>query len=289
MMKIFMSFTFLVSALITSSTFSNSIELLWEIKDLANPESVVYDDRTDTVFVSNQNYSGKDGEASIGKLSIEGVVLNKEWVKGLNEPKGIAISGDRLFVSDVKSLVEISIEEERIIKRYEAKGANALNDVVINEQGEVFVSDMFNSSIYKLEKDGQLKLWLESPELENPNGLLIVKNNLIISAWGSFNNKKPLTASQGNLIQVNMKDKSIKNLTNKALGNLDGIQVYKNGQYLVSDWVTGDIYLSNETYDFKRILNLEQSSGDIAFIQEEELLLIPMAKQGKVLAYKIIR
>ena len=148
---------------------------------------------------------------------------------------------------------------------------------------------MFNSSIYKLDTKKDFKVWLVSPMLENPNGLLIKDDKLLVSAWGRFDNKKPLTAKKGHLIQVSMKTQKIIKLTSTALGNLDGIQEFSDNQLIVSDWVSGNIFQSDKNYNFKKIIDLEQSAGDIAFITDKNLLLIPMAKQGKILAYKLER
>lgn len=281
--------TYFIVSLLPLQAYSASWKLAWEIKNLPNPESVVFDNNRETIYVSNQSYGGKPGSGSIGKLSLTGKIINKEWVKGLTEPKGIAIKGNSLFVSDITSLIEIDINAGKIIKKYKAEGSNFLNDVAIDSDGNVFVSDMFNSSIYKLDTKKNFKVWLASPMLENPNGLLIKNDNLLISAWGRFDNKKPLTAKKGHLIQVSLKTQKIIKLTSTALGNLDGIQNFSDNKLIISDWVSGNIFQSDKSYEFKKIIDLEQSTGDIAYIKDKNLLLIPMAKQEKVLAYKLER
>ncbi len=96
-----------------------------------------------------------------------------------------------------------------------------------------------------------------------------------------------MTAKQGSLISVALIDKKISKLTVNPVGNLDGIQMFQKSNFLISDWITGDIYYVDEKFHFQKILDLEQSVGDIAFIEDKGLLLIPFAKQGKVVAYKL--
>lgn len=262
-------------------------ERIWESSDLPSPESIVFDQKRDVLYVSLQAYGAKPGSGSIGKLSPEGKIISKVWVSGLTEPKGMVLFEGKLFVSDVKELIEVDIESGKIVKKYQAPGPNFLNDVAINAEGEIFVSDMFNSSIYKLDKERKFSLWLESPALENPNGLLVQGDNLLVASWGSFSNQKPLTAKKGNIISVSMASKKITRLTSSPVGNLDGIQAYQQNKLLVSDWVDGSVTYIDEKFSSQLILKLEQSVGDIAWLEEKGILLVPLAKQGKIVAFKL--
>ncbi len=102
---------------------------------------------------------------------------------GLNASKGLALStsGDRLFVSDVDTPVEIDVGQGRIARRYPAPGARFLNDVAVDRGGRVYVSDSSaeNSAIYRLD-GGTLRRWIESPSVTRPNGLLAEENGLLI-------------------------------------------------------------------------------------------------------------
>ncbi|WP_025821103.1 hypothetical protein [Shewanella marina] len=272
------------SLIIISVTNASTWELAWKTNNLPNPESVVYDSTRNILFISNQAYAGKNGEASIGQLTLNGAVIATNWVTGLDEPKGIAIAGDTLYVSDKTFLVKIDIPSGKIIKRYIGKGAKALNDVAIDPHGNVYVSDMFNSAIYKLDTKDNFELWLDSPKLENPNGLLIEGNDIYISAWGSFNDENPLEAPYGNLLKVSLKDKQIKKITKQALGNLDGIQRYKK-DFLLSDWKAGKIFTITPSGKVTEIIKTERSAGDIEYLKQQDMIIIPMALQGEILAY----
>ena len=73
-----------------------------------------------------------------------------EWVKGLNAPKGLVLSGDKLYVSDVDQLVEIDVNSGAVTNSFNAEGAQFLNDTAVDADGRVFVSDMLTDSIYVL-------------------------------------------------------------------------------------------------------------------------------------------
>ena len=71
------------------------ISELWESPaDLKNPESVVYASKQDVLFVSNIDGKPdqKDQNGFISKVSpTNGSIIELDWIKGLNTPKGMAI------------------------------------------------------------------------------------------------------------------------------------------------------------------------------------------------------
>ena len=161
------------------------LELAWETRGFNNPESVIYDASSDILFVSNVNGSPveKDGNGYISKILLDGTMLKKQWVVGLNAPKGLAIHEGTLYVSDIDTLVAIDIASGTINNSYQVDDAKFLNDVSVNKDGKVFVTDMVLNRIHCL-CDDQFNIWLESPKLENPNGLHVEGDNLILGAWG---------------------------------------------------------------------------------------------------------
>ena len=110
---------------------------------LKTPESILYDEARDVLYVSNINGSpmGKDGNGFISKLSTGGEILDLEWVTGLNAPKGAGIAGGTLYVTDIDELVEIDIEAGVVVQRYAAPGAIFLNDLAVDRKGNVYISD----------------------------------------------------------------------------------------------------------------------------------------------------
>ncbi len=133
------------------------VNKLWETpNDLKNPESVAFAPKQNVLFVSNVNGKPtlKDQNGFISKVSpSNGSIIELNWVTGLNAPKGIAISNNnsRLYVSDLTDLVEIDIDNGKIIKRFNAPGSAFLNDVVSDNQGNIYVSDTITNTIYKLD------------------------------------------------------------------------------------------------------------------------------------------
>lgn len=155
-------------------------KLVWETDGFAGPESVVLDDGAGVLYLSNVN--GKPNEANgkgyISKLSRDGEILEKEWVSGLNAPKGLGFRDGTLYAADINQVAEIDIKTGKVLRTHDAPGATFLNDVTVHNDGRVFISDMLDNQIWVLE-DGTLSLWLDSKKLDHPNGLLAEKDRLV--------------------------------------------------------------------------------------------------------------
>ena len=73
----------------------------------------------------------------------------------------------------------------------------------------------------------------------------------------------------------------------KPIGNLDGLEPLDATGYLVTDWVAGALYRIDVSGRADLWLDLNQGSADIGYVPAEHLLLIPMMKDDKLVAYRI--
>ena len=264
-----------------------TLEQLWETGGLNNPESVVYDGKSGAIYVSNVNGAAgdKNGNGYISRLSLDGKVLDQEWVKGLNAPKGLALSGGKLYTADIDTLVEIDIATAAITHRYQVADAKFLNDVAAAPNGDIYVSDMSMNRIHLLH-GGKFSIWLETPDLLNPNGVLVQGNHLIVGAWGVMTDDSS-TKVPGHLLKISFRDKAIKNIgAGLPIGNLDGVEAYHDG-FLVTDWMAGKFLHIDMTGKTTVLLVLKPGSADHAYVQDQNLVLIPMMQDNKLIAYKL--
>ena len=172
--------------------------------------------------------------------------------------------------------------------RYQVADAKFLNDVAASPAGEIFVSDMAANRIHVL-KDGQFSIWLESPDLESPNGLLVQGDNLILGAWGVMTEGFS-TVVPGHLKSISLKDKTITSLGDGSpIGNLDGVEADLDGDFYVTDWMNGKLFRITATGQAELLLRLEQGMADHEFLPDRNMLFIPMMNNNKLLAYRINR
>jgi len=278
----------LTATLIAFSTAASAPKLLWETKGLAQPESVVEDPATGVIYVSNINGAvmQKDGNGFISRLTADGKMLGRQWVKGLNSPTGLALHDRTLYAADVDQLIEINAASGEILKRYDAKGAVFLNDVVVDDDGIVYVSDTPMNTIWRL-KDGSFEPWLANDALNGPNGLLIQGNTLIVASLGkvqSQGQKKEL----GTLLAVSLDDQKVSKVgKGELIGNLDGLQAIQPGVYLVTDWAQGALYRVDAKGKVDELIDLNQGSADLSYLPGKKMLLIPMMLDNSLVAYRL--
>ena len=261
---------------------------VWEATGFKGPESAVHDAAREVLYISNVNGEGtaKDENGFISKIGLDGTVLEEQWITGLDAPKGMALHGDRLYVSDIDRLVEIDITAGAVLNRYPAPGAKFLNDVAADEAGRVYVSDMLDNAIYRL-ADGDFGLWLQDTALDSPNGLFVKGDQLLVAAWGILS-EGFATKSLGHLKSVSLTSKDVASLGDGTpVGNLDGLEADGKGKYLVTDWMAGGLFLIDSSGKSDLLMDLGQGSADIEFIEGQQLVIIPMMMDGKVTAYQV--
>jgi hypothetical protein len=274
----------LASSILGPSTAS-AATLLWEVKGMQQPDSVVQDPATDLIYVSNiaGAIMQKDGNGFIAKLQPDGTVVDRKWIKGLNAPTGLALHDRTLYVADVDELVEINAASGEIIERHEADGAILLKDVAVDPDGTVYVSDTPMNTIWRL-KDGVFEPWLTNDDLDGPNGLLVQDGKLIVASFGKLPEQgKP---ELGGLFSIDLKDQSISKVAD-GIGNLDGLQVLKPGSYLVTDWGAGGLYRVAAKGKAERLIKLNKGSADFAYFPDQKMVMVPIMLSNVLVAYTL--
>lgn len=260
---------------------------LWETSGLKTPESALPVPAEGFAYVSNigGQPTEKDGNGFISKVSLaDGKIIELEWAKGMDAPKGLALAKGKLYTADIDKLVEIDAKSGKIVASYDAPGAKFLNDVAADRQGRIYVSDSGTSSIWRL-ADGKLEKWMDGPALKYPNGLLVQGDKLIVAAWGPP--REDGTSAPANMLEVSIPDKTVRDLGDgKPIGNLDGLEPH-NDAFLVTDWMAGALYRIDRTGRAELLLELSPGSADIGYVPAQRLLLIPMMKDDKLVAYKV--
>ena len=277
----------LILSILPATLQAEELVKVWETAGLSNPESVIYDPATETLYVSNVNGAAdaKDGNGFISRVSPSGEMLESNWVAGLDAPKGLNLHNGRLYVADIDRLVEIDIAGAAISNTWTDTTAKFLNDVTVADDGRVFVSDMVTNRIHVLD-NGSFSVWLEDAGLENPNGLHAESGQLIVGAWGVMTDGFA-TAVPGHLKTVNLEDKTIRSLgSGEPVGNLDGVEA-AGSDFYVTDWMAGKLYRIDRAGNATLLLELEQGMADHEYLENDSMLLLPMMNNNTLLAYRV--
>ena len=257
-------------------TMAPGIYKKWEIRNRLNyPESVVWDQKNNVLYTSNFLNNGRE---YLSKISMDGEIIETEWVKGLKSPTALFILNDSLLVVERNKIVVVDIMSATIKRRKQVEGALFLNDIVASSDGKkIFISDSEANKIYILEK-GNIEVFLENELIVNPNAI-------------TLNDDKLLVGCKGAVFEVDIKTKQV-NLVTKLYPNtiIDGIQVAEDNSVLISDF-KGVMYLKQGAASLKVIINASGKSinfSDFIYIKEKQMIIVPGLYSNCICAYKIL-
>lgn len=278
-MKNFLNiFVFILSLI--STAHASGMEKLWETSGFSMPESIVTSENDDWIYVSNVN---ADKKGFISRLSKDGKVDSYKWIAGLNNPAGLALFDNKLYVGDSTQVHIIDVKKAKLLKSISSKEAKALNDVTISKQGQVFVSDIATGKVFTIKED-KLVVWFESAEIKHPNGLFVQDNHLFIADFASKLSHDLKVDDYGSIYKVSLFTKSFRKIpSSHHLGGLDGL-VSLNNTLLVSSNPTGELFIIT---DKERVLikSFEKGLADISI--SEETLFAPFIFSGKISSYSL--
>ena len=275
MKKVIGSLALVIVVFVSASAQKATVQKLWTTDTILKiPESVLVDDKENCIWVSNIDgaSNGKDGKGSISKLSKTGTPINLEWITGLNAPKGMAKFKQELYVADLTELVVIDIKKATIIKRVPIEGSVFLNDVTVNSKGAVFVSDSRTGKVHRYENNTTT---IEVENLQGPNGLLSIEDQLLILDRGSLLSVTPSGA--------------ISKIMDGMDPSTDGIERVAPNQYLVSCW-NGIVYYVVAGAQKITLFDTRSekiNSADIGYDAKKKIIYVPTFLKNNVVAYQL--
>ena len=278
----FMKKIFLLTAsiFITAFFFQNAIaqhELikLWQTDSVLKvPESVLFNAANDFLYVSNIDGDpwAKDGKGSIGKIGLDGKIIKVDWVSGLNAPKGMGLYKNKLYAADVDNVVVIDVAKETIIKYIPVEGATGLNDITVDANGIVYVSDSKLGKVHRIEND---KASLYAEGLTGANGVLAVGKDVYVLASGTLFKISP--------------DKKITKIATGMDPGTDGLEQVKENEFLVSVW-NGIIYYVKADGSVEKLLDTQaqkSNTADIGYDAKNKIVYVPTFFKNSVAAYQL--
>jgi sugar lactone lactonase YvrE len=262
----------------------------WTLGGFAHPESVDLDLAHGVLYVTSIGGGplDKDGNGFISKVSKNGKMLEEKWITGLNGPKGIVMSGFKMFVTDIDQLIEIDTRTGKIVSKYDAAGAKFLNDPAIDAQGNVYVSDIAKSTIWQL-KDGKMAIWYDKPGLQNPNGLRVIRGDkLLVAGFGTGMHDDGSMDTKGNLFTIDLKTKELKNLGDgRGIGALDGLERNGRDGFYATDFNAGALYDIHKDGSFETLLDLKAGSADMDQFNNGHTVVIPQMLENEIEGYSV--
>lgn len=261
----------------------NNHVVMQKVTGLKMPESVVQA-KNGKIYVSEINGFGKDADGQITVIESGKV---RVFAAGLDDPKGLAIIGQNLYVADNKRVLKIALAGSNQGQAQVFAAATAfpemplfLNDLESDIAGNLYVSDSGDlkgngGAIYKINPQGKVTLVInrkQDSRVLAPNGLLMDDSGDVIME---------VDFVSGVLYSYNMKTKVFNDVA-EGFGGGDGLVHHSNGSMFVSDWKNGKVFSLNLAGDVKEIKSGYQSAADIALTKDEKTIMVPDMKAGEL-------
>jgi sugar lactone lactonase YvrE len=252
--------------------------------ELLTPESAVYDPRRGILYVSSfdNQYDRKDGPTGyITKLSLDGQILEKEWVSGLSAPTGMAIWHDTLYVAERQDMAAIDLATGTVTGRWTIPDVEFPNDLVIDSTGAVYISDTRTSNwpdsrVYRF-RNGTFDVFANEG-ISRANGLWIHDGYLLVGSSGD-----------GHLKRIRLTDGVVEPVIALGACIIDGIRVDESGSYLVSCW-EGQVFVISPDGRMVEVLDdlpAGLNTADFEYRPERHLLIVPTFMGNSVVAYRL--
>lgn len=249
---------------------------LWEVgAGWRFPETVIYDESRNCLYVSNFYNEGKE---FISKVSTTGNIINKEWITGIIQPAGMCISNDKLYIACRFAIVEVDLKTGEISNRFPLKGAGMPNGITADEEGNLYVTDTRRDCVYKI-SNGNVTEWLTDNRLGRPNGILYLDKSLYIGGSGD-----------GKLKKVDIGTKAIRTVASLEPGSeIDGIRPDGNGGILFSDY-NGRLFHLNTKEATEMLLDSripQQFCASFEYVISKQMVVIPTLFDNRLIAYRL--
>jgi hypothetical protein len=273
-----------------------STRFVTTLTGLRNPESARYDSTQDVYFISNMSGYGsvKDGDGYIVRVSAADLSRPSVFIRSgsggvtLDAPKGMAISGDTLWVADIDKLRGFNRITGAPLATvdFAPLGAVLLNDVAVRPGGELRVTDtgirmtedgnyfVGPAHIFAVGPNAAVRTVASGPTTGQPNGI----------AWDATHKRWVVVSFDPFRLEIKSLDEadSMRSLLSRdRQGRLDGVEVLPSGAILYASWADSSLHLLTDGRD-RQVLREVPAPADIGVDTRRRRVAIPLPTLGWV-------
>ncbi len=257
------------------------------LEGFQTPESALYDAAQDVYFVSNINGqpTAADDNGFISRVNAESLQIEAKWIDGakpdvtLNAPKGLALVGDELWVSDLNTVRKFDAKSGAPKGDVPIKGSTFLNDLAADGT-TAYVSDTgMKAGASGFEPTGTDAIWqitgskakrlAAGKDLKRPNGLAVTGGKVWVVTFGG-NELYPLENGKKGTV------------TTLPKGSLDGLVALNDGSFAVSSWDAKAVYRGKPGETFQPVVENVDSPADLGYDSKRNRLLVPHFQENRV-------
>ena len=267
---------------------SNQVEVVKSVEGILMPESAAAmgDGR---IIISEIGEFGKNGDGKIIQILLNG---DKKIIadSGLNDPKGLIVLEDSIYVTDNDIIKKVSMKGE--VENWLSaddfpRKPQFLNDIT-SDGNIIFISDsgdLLNGkgggAIFKVDSNKKVSVLVDETNnmnIRSPNGLSTHQDGYL--TFNDFEN--------GFLFRVKLSDLNVEKL-GEGYGGADGL-VSKGTDLYLSDWKNGKVFKLDTSMDGSEPVVIKkdmQGSADIDITTDGKYLIIPEMKANRVVIHPI--
>ena len=262
------------------------------VDGLQAPEAARFDPELGVYFVSNINGSplGKDNNGYISRLTRDGKVDSLKFIAAgragvkLDAPKGIAISGDTLWVADIDAARAFDKRSGKPIASVSLAGkAKFLNDAAVGPDGAIYMTDSgFTDDgkggmghagpdrVFRIE-GRKATIALEFGEKSGPNGI----------TWDSAGSSFVIVSFAGTPIYRWSPGDSTAKVVAQGPGMMDGVEELDAGRFVISTWTDSSLFVLDGDKITKLVGGLP-GPADIAIDRERGRIAVPLLLDNRL-------
>jgi len=226
--------TILLVFLFLACTSKPPAEYVLDEIDLV-PEGIAYSTKKDAFYLTSVT---KSKIVAVDRMTGEQTDFTGELEFGYQPGVGIwaddernqlhALGGYYMRPDSLSSLYTFDLDTKKLLKRYNLSDEHFLNDMVVDTNGNIYLTDTKDASVFLLKQGADsLELFYKSDAINDPNGIAISDDNtkLYVASW---------------LKGVRVLDIATKKVLNgtDSLGisqGLDGLEFYKGHLYAIQN------------------------------------------------------
>ena len=259
---------------------------------LEAPEAARFDPELGVYFVANINGSplGKDGNGFISRLTRDGKVDSLKFIAGgrggavLNAPKGMAISGDTLWVADIDAARAFDKKSGKPILTVTLAGrARFLNDAVVGPDGAIYMTDTGVADdgkggmahpgpdqVFRIE-NRKATVALTFADKPGPNGI----------TWDSAGSRFVIVPFGAKSIFQWAPGDSSARVIAEGPGMMDGVEPLGDGRLLITSWADSSLFVL-DAGKITRLLGGLPGPADIGFDRERGRIAVPSLTDNRL-------
>lgn len=258
----------------TEAPVFSGVRLLSQHRGFKIPESAAVDSRNNYIYVSNINGEPdeKNGMGYVTRIMLSGEIIDTLNIQGLNAPKGMALSGNLLFIADIDRVVVYDTDSQKIVKIFEPQGAEFLNDISIDAENNIYISDSKAGQLFKITSD-KIETYIADSLCVNANGLCRCDACLAMGAGNKIVIINPLNANKKVFANLNFTP--------------DGLKYHNDTTFIASDFVGNIFAVTPKRCTLLVSAREGVNAADFEYLSEQNILIVPTFFNNSIDIYEI--